>query len=1561
MQVMVTVVSPATPQRGDVVIDADPDTPAAVVAAELDRLMHGMFASASSSGGAQVLRLPRPREAYAVPGIPGYGEAGFTAMAAGYPAAAAPPAPAPVPSAPLLFVNYQQVPATVRLADSPIRDGAVVSIGTPAGCRRPEPTGVAEIRIAGGPAAGTVHRLPFGEADIGGPGPGEDQSIGAPEIVIADPAIPAFALRVFVNPGELQVAPFDGVQVLLDRQPLEQTGYWQPGQQIAVGGTLLDIAWYEPPDAALHPAEDGAGLQFNRPPRLLPPAQPAKFTLPAPPGGPERRPVPILMAVVPVILGVAMAYFLRQVYMLAMAAFSPVMLLGSYISDRRHGRKSFARQVADHREHRARIDADARAALDAERLRRRFGCPDPATVLSIAAGPRRRLWERRRADPDYLLLRAGTADLPSAVELTDPTADEHRRQLYWTIPDSPVTINLSERAVAGVAGPADFPRAAGRWLIAQLAALHSPEDLQICILTDPAGQEAWAWARWLPQCKPAEGQNCAALIGNDAETVAARIAELVAIITARRKALQDHRSGQVGFGHDIVVLFDGSRKLRSLPGAIQVLREGPAAGVYSICLDAEERLLPAECQAVAAAGSGAAFTVQQMGQPPVTGVRPEYVPPGWCDTLARSIAAVRDVSGGDEAAALPDACRLLDLLGLEPPAAEEIAARWQGTGRSTVAMIGECYDGGFGIDLRADGPHALIAGTTGAGKSELLQTIIASLAVVNRPDAMNFVLVDYKGGSAFKDCVHLPHTVGMVTDLDAHLTQRALTSLSAELTRREHILAAAGVKDIEDYGRARHRQPLPRLVIVIDEFASLARDLPDFITGLVSIAQRGRSLGIHLILATQRPSGVVSADIRANTNLRIALRVTDQAESADVIDAPDAARIARSTPGRGLVRLGHGSLVPFQAGRVGGLRPGTATAARPWTTAVSWTGLGRPGPRRPAAQQTSAEEATDLNVLVGEIQKAAARLGIKGQRSPWLAPLPQVLLLPDLRPNEPAAAETGRRGTGEAAVAFGINDLPELQRQERAVLSLSSFGHLMAAGAPRTGRSQLLRTIAAATAISCSAADMHIYGIDCGNGALLPVADLPHCGAVVTRAQPERATRLLARLSAELERRQDLLAAGGYASITEQRATAPETGRLPHIMILLDRWEGFATTLGETAELTDTIMRILAEGASAGVHLVMTGDRTLLTGRIAGMCEDKLTFKLAEKEDYALAGLRPREVPDDIPPGRALRAGRGTETQVAMLSADPSGQGQAAALREIATWAASLDEPVPASLRPFRVDLLPSRITFEDAWKLRSGDEGPLWGLAGVGGDELTALGPDLSDGIPAFIIAGPARSGRSAVLASMTRSFLTAGAQVILVTPRLSPLRDLASMAGVVKSFEEPSLGEDELKAALAALTGPGVVVIDDADLLLDCEAAGVLTQIATRGIGRPVALAIAGDAETLGSGFRGWHVDARKARRGCLTAPQTLPEGELIGVRLTHAQTSHPVKPGRALMNTGDGNLVTITVPASVRLLARHPLFVHSSALPVPLSGRDPRRSASGLRSSCYRSAPSADGHDP
>ena len=1494
MRLTLTVVSPTLRTSANVVLEADAETEVGIVADELDRIADGavapLAAAGGTSAGARVLQFPSTRA-----------QAGRAAGLDGHAA---------------VFVDGRPVNPRLTLAESPLREGCVVSLGDPAGCVPPEPAGIVEIRAAGGPAAGSVHRLNVGQAEIG--------RSPLAHIRLNDPELADHAARVTVDSrGAVHVAPFDGVSATLDRAPLTGPAAWQPGVQLAVGASLLDLGPYEPPDAALEPSEDGAGFDFNRPPRLLPPGRETHFRLPSPPGKQDRRPLPILMSVVPLAMGLAGYFTFKSSYMLLIMGMSPIMMVGQYVSDRKQGRRSHAQQQADYRDHKARIERDAQAALDAERVQRRRDCPDPATVLTIASGPRRRLWERRRSDPDYLLLRVGTADLPSAVVLEDPTQDEHRRSVTWDIPDAPVTVPLVQRGVLGVAGPEDVPRSIGRWLVAQAATLHSPNDLQLCVLTDSAGGASWDWARWLPHLRPAEGQNTNVLIGNDAETVAARIGELLAAVTARQKARRE-AAGPVEFKQgETIIILDGSRRLRSMPGIIQLLREGPDVGIYAICLDADERLLPAECQAVAVVDPDG-LRVQQTGEPTIRTVRPDHVTVSWCARLARGLAPVRDVSDDEEAAGLPESSRLLDVLRLEPPTADALGRLWRSGGRSTLAVVGESFDGPFGIDMRRDGPHGLIAGTTGSGKSELLQTIVASLAAVNRPDAMTFVLVDYKGGSAFKDCVNLPHTVGMVTDLDTHLVERALESLSAELTRREHMLAGIGAKDIEDYTEAVDRgadvPPLPRLLLVIDEFAAMARDLPDFITGLVNIAQRGRSLGIHLILATQRPSGVVSADIRANTNLRIALRVTDPTESTDVIDAPDAARISKSTPGRAYVRLGHSSLVPFQAGRVGGRRPGAAgqVTRAPWVARLDWNQLGQRALTRPEGPAVKEEDITDLKVLVDGIRGANQALRLPAQHSPWLPALPESLLLADLA----AAPAAGQPAAGQPAagddlppVPYAVDDLPSLQEQRVAVIELSSFGHLLAAGAPRTGRSQLLRTIAGSIAGRVSCADVHIYGIDCGNGALLALARLPHAGAIVSRTETERAIRLLGRLAQEVARRQEMLAADGFASCTEQRAAVEPDQRLPHLLVLIDRWEGFLTSLGEigSGDLTDLIYKLLSEGASVGVHLIITGDQKVIGGKIGSMTENKIGFRLADKTDFSLIGVQARKVPGEMPPGRALRSETAVESQVALLTSDPSGQGQAAALGAIAREASERDAGVPRARRPFRVDMLPARITFEQAWPLRDPAHAgsPLFGLVGVGGDELTGLGPDLGQGLAAFVIAGPMRSGRSSVLVSMARSFLAGGAQLVLIIPRPSPLRALAAEPGVVAAFQAADLSSADFTAAVDRFTGPGVVLMDDAEMLKDCQCGDELTELMTFGADRQRALVLAGNSSDVCSGFGTWQTDAKKARRGCLLSPQEFTDGDLIGARVPRDLLGKPIQPGRGLLHLGDGQLITVQVP--------------------------------------------------
>jgi DNA segregation ATPase FtsK/SpoIIIE, S-DNA-T family len=1509
VRLSLTVVDPLGGDRADVLVDTDPASTVADVARELGQKVGG--------GGAEIISI-----------------AGGAAR---------------MPGAPAVYVDGYAVDPGWSVAQSPLREGAVVSLYDPAGCLPGEPAGVVELRIAGGPDAGGVHRLGIGRVEIGrGP---------AARVRINDSELADRAAVLTVGMGGTCQVTIGG-----------ETKEWPLGSQVALGNSLLELGPYTPPNAALHPGEDGATYEYNRPPRLSPPERTTLFRLPSPPKEPNARPLPWLMALMPLVMAVTMAFMMHRMTYLIMAVVSPMVMVGNYFMDKKNGRKSFAKTVTEYRERKDNIEKDAHTALELERRDRAAASPDPATVLNTATGPRTRLWERRRSDADHLLIRVGTARLPSEVVLDDPEQEEHRRKVTWEIDDAPVAVELRRLGVIGFAAPGDGARAMGRWAVAQAAALSSPMDVQFYVLTEQSGRDSWDWVRWLPHARPTDGQDASALMGTDAETVAARIAELGSILDGRQKAKAKAGGGanQAAFfkDPDIVVILDGSRRLRAMPGVVQLLREGPGVGMFLICLDSEERFLPGECQAVVIAefeqtvaepaqvasvpqtgptggpqggfpsinawyaGSQQAqavpmepefgafrLRVEQAGSARIRKVRPDLVSPAWCARLARCLSPIRDISGDAEDSAIPSASRLLDVLQLEPPTEDAITARWRMSPISTQAVVGESYDGPFAIDIRKDGPHGLIAGTTGSGKSELLQTIVASLAVANTPEAMTFVLVDYKGGSAFKDCVQLPHTVGMVTDLDAHLVERALESLGAELKRREHILAEAGAKDIEDYTDLLKRQPelkpMPRLLIVIDEFASMVRELPDFVTGLVNIAQRGRSLGIHLILATQRPSGVVSPEIRANTNLRIALRVTDGSESSDVIDAPDAGNISKSTPGRAYVRLGATSLVPFQSGRVGGRRPGAVenVSVAPWVSVVDWSQLGRSAPQRPAGAKGEEDEITDLKVLVEAICAANERMGIPAQHSPWLPALPDAMKLDEL----PVPVPLGSL----PAAPYGIEDLPALQSRRPVAVDFHNFGHLLAAGAPRSGRSQLLRTIAGSLARTLSSADLHLYGIDCGNGALNALTKLPHCGAVVGRSQSERAIRLIGRLKAEMTRRQELLAADGFADIGEQRAAvATAEERLPHIVILLDRWEGFAPSLGELdhGALTDEMFTFLREGASVGIHLIITGDRTLMAGRISTLTEDKIAFRLADRSDFSLIAVNPRKVPEEIQPGRAYRSESGIELQVAMLSGDPTGQGQAAALTAIGEAASARDADLPRSRRPFRVDVLPSRLSFADAWEMRDTDAArdPLWALVGVGGDELTGYGPNLSDGLPAFVIGGPGKSGRSTLLMTMARSYQTQGVKLVIAAPRPSPLRELAGAPGVLRTFTDSDIPADELSKALEEAEGsPLVVLVDDAELLKECEAKDVLKEIIARGTDHGRAVVIAGGEEDICSGFSGWQVDAKKARRGVLLSPQQTMSGDLIGTRLSRSSVGGQVTPGRALLHLGDGEPKTVTVP--------------------------------------------------
>ena len=481
---------------------------------------------------------------------------------------------------------------------------------------------------------------------------------------------------------------------------------------------------------------------------------------------------------------------------------------------------------------------------------------------------------------------------------------------------APVEVDLSHGGVVGIAGDRTAALATARGLLCQAAVHHGPADLTIGVFVDPGREPEWDWCKWLPHTRLPEGTG--QWLAHQRDQSDAMLRQLAA----------GAANGTALVVLDSDVLTGGTRSpARDMLNAARVVASSPFGSapppvpVAGIVIAATADRLPAACDTVIdIVNMDGDATLRRPAEGALVS---DVLLAGLSVAAARSCA--RDVARFDDpelrqaGAGLPDGVRLLPMLGLARVDAESVRERWRRTEpASAVAPLGVTERGVFTLDLVRDGPHGLVGGTTGSGKSELLRSLVAALAAHADPTQLTFVLMDYKGGAAFDECARLPHTVGMVTDLDEQLGERALRAMEAELRHRERQLRAAGADNLSEYVRLGTGEPMPRLVVVIDEFATMASELPDFLSALVGIAQRGRTLGVHLILATQRPSGAVNDNIRTNTNLRVALRVQDCGRLGRRDRDPGRRRgePAPARPGLRAARAGRGGADPDGAGHL---------------------------------------------------------------------------------------------------------------------------------------------------------------------------------------------------------------------------------------------------------------------------------------------------------------------------------------------------------------------------------------------------------------------------------------------------------------------------------------------------------------------------------------------------------------------------------------------------------------------------------------------------------------------
>jgi DNA segregation ATPase FtsK/SpoIIIE, S-DNA-T family len=1395
-----------------------------------------------------------------------------------------------------LFLGSRRLDPDLTVSASGLRHGDLVTLGGPG---RDEPAvGRWELAVVGGPSAGLTMAVTAPGITIGR-GRQVDLSLDDDEVSRRHATVHALPDGFELEDHDSRNGIWIGDHRVSGRSPL------RPGVPLQLGQSVLTVRPPVPQGTIVGAGPEPGTVLYNRPPRLWSRAEVTELSRPSPPNAAEPGRFPLALTALPALLGVGMALFQRSPTFLLFALASPLMMAASALSDR-HGRRRTQRAE------RAAFERDLQAytaaledAVHADEESRREAAPDPAAILRTAVTVGRRLWEREPNADGFLEFRLGLADRPARVRVRsthDPTGGES--PLASMVP---VTVPLREAGVLGLAGPSTQTRRLSRAVLASAAVMHSPSDLVVTIAADD-GAAAWDWAKWLPHLRtahlPGTGTARTAFRRADAERL---VGELAALVEQRTELASGGATGETGPA--VLLVLDGARRMRSLPRLEAVLGRGPAVGVYAICLDEDETALPRECRAVMVAGAGSATVrIRLPGGEQIHDVLADGLTEELADRVARALAPVRELGNRTDGGDLPAMVRYLDLVGLPEITASDLVAGWEASDdeSSTRILLGVAEQGRFAVDLRRDGPHALVAGTTGAGKSELLQTMIASLALGNRPEALNFLLIDYKGGSAFKQCEQLPHTVGMVTDLDDHEVERALTSLRAELRRREQLLAAAAAADLEQYRLRRvHGAPqLARLVIVVDEFAVLSKEMPQFVEGLVDVATRGRSMGIHLVLGTQKPAGNVSSEIRANVSLRLCLRVSSAAASQDVIDVPDAALISPDTPGRAYAHVDQGRPVRFQTARIAVPRPAADTGSRGRGVAPTLTPLTAATAGKPAEPPKGAAGPvghSDLRATVDAVAEAARLLGCAPPHRPWLPALPDRLRLGDLERRE----EVAQALASPTSVAVGLADLPDRQAQHALVVDLERAGHLLVVGGMRSGRTTLLRTLAGALARRMPVARLHLYAVDLGGGLLDPLGRLPHCGAVVTGDEPDRLQRLMMLLKDKVEERQRRLRASGSTSITELRGRTTE--RHPDVVVLVDRYDLLLAEHGEAdgGELVGTLARLLQEGPAVGIFFILTTDRVGSMGRLLSVAEARLVLRLQDRDGYAALGIPPRCVPRSMVAGRALWAPAQLElpheVQLAVLADDPAGQAQAEAVHEIARAAA--ERALPPGGRPSRVDPLPDVISLTEVDAATTGPgHGPGTVPIGVGGVEVRPVRIDLADNW-SFVVTGPVKSGRSTALATIAAGLLDAGRHPLLIlTPRPSPLRKLDGHPGVLAVLDAP----DQL--ATSPPSSPVALLVDDAEMVATAPELDAFVHDA-RDAGHVLAAAVRSDH--LPRIFAGWLAEVRSQGAGIALLPHVGAESDFFGLPLPRSRTGGLPKGRGLLVRSGAWTLVQVAQP--------------------------------------------------
>ena len=914
----------------------------------------------------------------------------------------------------------------------------------------------------------------------------------------------------------------------------------------------------------------------------------------------------------------------------------------------------------------AQLRAQVRATIRQQREAIFYRHPDPEDLWALVSGPR--LWERRRADGDFGVVRIGVG----AQEITTPLVPPQTRPIdeleplcavalrkfvatYSVVPDLPVAIALRDFARVYARGDADPVTGLIRAVLAQLTALHAPDDLLVGVCVSDERRPSWEWAKWLPHGLHPKKTDAVGPVRLIASSITALEAMLDDVLTSRARF--DPAGSSVGGGPHFVVVIDGG----STAGSDHLMTDGGVDGVTIIDLsNPPPRLLDDATVVLELATGGRVRGITMEGNTELG--EADTLDPIRTEALVRQLAPLRLSASAAEQSSIAADLGLAELLGLGDPYELDLARSWASRANRDRLRVpfGVGPDGRpIELDLKESaqdgmGPHGLLVGATGSGKSELLRTLVLGLAVTHSSETLNFVLVDFKGGATFSSLDRLPHTSAVITNLadELSLVDRMLGAIQGELTRRQELLRRSGnYASQRDYERARAAgvplAPLPSLLIICDEFSELLHARPDFIDMFVQIGRVGRSLGIHLLLASQRLEEGRLRGLETHLSYRIGLRTFSSMDSRAVLGVPDAYELPRA-PGHGYLKAGTEELIRFRAAYVSAVhrREGAipALTGRDATDVVRGYGSDYVAPRNDEEPARVAAEPAET--VIGDSLLDVLVRRMEGQGPPahqvWLPPLDEPPTLDGMLP--PIVRATERGLTVDDAVIgslfglVGIVDKPLEQRRDLMWLDLSGgAGNVALVGGAQSGKSSLLRTLLASLALTHTPREAQFYCLDFGGGALNSLAGLPHLGGVATRRDVNRVRRTIAELSSLLREREARFAEHGIDGVATYRRARRE-GRFaddPYgdVFLVVDGW---ATLREEFEDLEPVVNTLASRGLGYGIHVVASANRWMeLRPAQRDMFGTKLELRLGDPTDSAINRREAVNVPEQAP-GRGL-------------------------------------------------------------------------------------------------------------------------------------------------------------------------------------------------------------------------------------------------------------------------------------------------------------------------------------